>query len=118
MPTLHTRSVSVVSLLALVLVCGYAVFTFRTILQDPTITLSIPSPTSTSSPTIFISGTTTRSTKLLLDNRRLSLTESGVFGYERALKEGYNRFEIMAVSRASTTVQKVLEVVYLPIQAK
>ena len=86
--------------LAILLVLGYALFAASPYLLGPSLTITIPEADGiVSTPTVTVSGKTSRVTYVALNGQPIPLLEDGTFTVERAFPRGYTVLVIEARDR-------------------
>ncbi len=98
------------------IVLGYAYFEGRALLKGPTIDIS-PRVMEVSESFITVSGTAERITSLSMNGKEIAVTETGAFEEGYVLVPGYNRIVLRASDRYGKTTERVVEIVYKPIDA-
>jgi hypothetical protein len=84
----------------LLIILGYSLFVASPYLLGPSLTLQVPRPGETiTSPTVTITGQTTRVSYLSIDDQAVPLAEDGSFTVERAYPPGYTVIVIRARDR-------------------
>lgn len=95
--------------LALIIIAGYTLFAASPYLLGPSLTVITPVDQSTaSSPTVTISGKTTRVSYLSVNEQAVPLLEDGTFAVERSFPTGYTVIMVLARDRFGREVSDTI----------
>ena len=115
-PYRDSRLIRFVLILFFLIVIGYAYFEGRALLYGPTIDVS-PRVMETSEQFITIQGTALRIVSLSLNGTPIPVTEDGGFEEGYVLTPGYNRLVLDARDKYGKTTERVVEILYTPVEA-
>lgn len=97
------------------IVLGYAYFEGRGLLYGPTISVE-SRVMEVDKPFITIEGTARRIASLSMNGHTIPVTEDGAFSEPYLLTPGYNKITLTASDRYNKSTERVIEIVYTPVQ--
>ena len=112
----HTVQVAIAGLI-LTALFAYGAFQARALLQGPEIAITSPTSGATvNAAMVRVTGNTSRISSIKLNDRSISITESGQFREPVTLSPGPNVITLEATDRFGRETERTLQVVHRPLQ--
>ena len=106
--------IATISILAVIFIVGYIVFSARTIFRPPEIEIINPIAEAVSQKEITIEGKTAETAIVEINNQLVNVNEDGYFSQKVSLIEGVNNFEIKAKNRFGKENIETKKIFYTP----